>query len=287
MTANMRQRTAVKTLNTAPGSRKGGILFGAQYRVKILFMYVCAALFFTMGGTAFAMLTVTANHDHIKIDFFYHGDSISIRGVSGPGTDLIIKMASPDSHQALRQKGKVAGMLWMNVGTLKFDHVPILYSLHSTGKIDEILSREERDKYSIGYDSMAKRTEIEPISNEADKTKWFNEFVKFKEVSKLYAVSDGDISLNANGGEQNYNVLSQWPYQAPPGEYIITVYAVKDKKVVETAESKVMVEQVGLVKSFADMAKNSAALYGVISIVAALVAGFGVGLIFRKGGGAH
>ncbi len=43
----------------------------------------------------------------------------------------------------------------------------------------------------------------------------------------------------------------------------------------------------GLVKSFADMAKNSAALYGAISILAALVAGFGVGLIFRKGGGAH
>ncbi len=65
-----------------------------------------------------------------------------------------------------------------------------LYSLHSTRKIDEILSQEERDKYAIGYDSMAKKTEIEPISNDADKAKWFDEFVKFKEGSKLYAVTD-------------------------------------------------------------------------------------------------
>jgi len=175
----------------------------------------------------------------------------------------------------------------MNVGELKFDHVPSLYSLHSTKKISDILSGEQRDKYLIGYESLGKQTEIQPIASEADKAKWFNEFVKYKEAYKLYAESEGDISLSVNAGEQHYYVLSPWPYQAAPGEYIVTVYAVKDKKVVETAETKVVVEQVGLVKSFAVMAKNSAALYGVISIVAALVAGFGVGLIFRKGGGAH
>jgi F0F1-type ATP synthase membrane subunit c/vacuolar-type H+-ATPase subunit K len=49
----------------------------------------------------------------------------------------------------------------------------------------------------------------------------------------------------------------------------------------------VLVEQVGMVKSLAGMAKENAALYGGLSILAALGAGFGVGLVFRKGGGAH
>jgi hypothetical protein len=35
------------------------------------------------------------------------------------------------------------------------------------------------------------------------------------------------------------------------------------------------------------MAKNNGALYGIISIMAALGAGFGVGLVFRKNDGAH
>lgn len=73
----------------------------------------------------------------------------------------------------------------------------------------------------------------------------------------------------------------------PPGNYTVTVYAVKDKKVLETATSSVFVEQVGMVKSFAGMAKNNASVYGIISILAALGAGFGVGLVFGKGGGAH
>jgi uncharacterized membrane-anchored protein YitT (DUF2179 family) len=32
------------------------------------------------------------------------------------------------------------------------------------------------------------------------------------------------------------------------------------------------------------MAKNNGTLYGIISIVVAVLAGFGVGMIFRKGG---
>lgn len=254
---------------------------------RIFPVLMCAAFIFGMSGTAAANLTATANHDHIKIDFFYHGSSVSVRGVSDPGTDLIIKIASPDGHQVLRQKGKVAGLLWMNVGEMKFENVPSLYSLHSTKNINDILSPEERDKYSIGYDSVGNKALIEPVSGKAGKKKWFSEFVKFKEASKLYFEGTGDILLTAGKNEQDYYVLSQWPYQAPPGEYIVTVYAVRDRKVVETAEAKVFVEQVGIVKSFATMAKNSSVLYGTISIVAALMAGFGVGLIFRKGGGAH
>jgi Putative transmembrane protein (Alph_Pro_TM) len=81
--------------------------------------------------------------------------------------------------------------------------------------------------------------------------------------------------------------LTAWPYQAAPGDYLVTVYAVKNGKVVEQAESKVNVEQVGTVKTLATMAKNSAAFYGILSIGIALGAGFGVSLVFRKGGGSH
>jgi hypothetical protein len=129
--------------------------------------------------------------------------------------------------------------------------------------------------------------EIAPVSTEDERSKWFNEFVKYKESSNLYTTSFGKILTTAKDGKQAYYILTAWPYQAPPGDYLVTVYAIKDKKVIEKAESKVMVEQVGAVKMLAGMAKNNGALYGVISIMAALAAGFGVGMIFRKGGGAH
>lgn len=236
---------------------------------------------------ASAELTAIANHDHISIDFFYHGSNVSVRGVSDPDTDLIIKITAPEEHQALRQKGKVGGLLWMNVGTINFEHVPSLYFISSTKKVDDILSKDAMAKDVVGLEALEKHVELKPVKDEEDKAKWFNEFVKYKEHSKLYSVASGNITFTKENGKQNYYTLFEWPYQAVPGIYTVTVYAVKDNKIIEKAESKVKVEQAGVVKQLAGMAKNNASAYGILSILAALGAGFGVGMIFRKGGGAH
>lgn len=257
--------------------------------LRNIFSAVLIALFglIMTGSSASAELTIKANHDHIKIDFFYNGSTVSVAGDADSGTDLIIKIASPEGHEILKQKGKVAGILWMNTGTLNFEHTPNLYSIYSTKKIEDILSTEEADKYVIGYPALSRQMEIAPALNGDERTKWFDEFVKYKESLSLYKTSSGKISTTEENGKQAYHILTDWPYQVPPGDYLITVYAVKDKKILEKAEAKVMVEQAGIVKTLSNMAKNNGALYGIISIVAALGAGFGVGLIFRKGGGAH
>ena len=259
-----------------------------QFKVAALFIMAFAVVSMTFAGQASAMLTAKANHDHITIDFFYHGSTVSVRGISEPGTDLIIKITSPEGHQLLKQKGKVGGVLWMNVGQMKFDQTPNFYEVFSTKKVENILSSEEMEKYVIGYPALAKHVEITPVANDEEKEKWFSEFVKFKEASKVYATSSGNITMSMNAdGKQEYYVLTDWPYQAQPGDYLVSVYAVKDNKVIEQAQSKVNVEQVGMVKTLATMAKNSPAIYGFLSIGIALGAGFGVSMVFRKGGGSH
>jgi uncharacterized protein (TIGR02186 family) len=234
------------------------------------------------------MLTAKANHDHITIDFFYHGSTVSVRGEADPNTDLIIKITSPEGRQLLKKKGKVAGALWMNVGQLKFEQTPNFYEVFSTKKIEDILGREEMEKNVIGYTALAKHVEITPVANEEEKAKWFDEFVKFKEDSHVYATSYGKIETKIKtDGRQEYYILTDWPYQAQPGDYLVTVYAVKDNKVIEQALSKVNVEQVGMVRTLATMAQNTPAIYGFLSIGVALGAGFGVSMVFKKGGGSH
>jgi len=51
---------------------------GSVVGVKTLLIVVYAVLFFIMNGTVFATLTATANKDHIDIDFFYHGNRVSM-----------------------------------------------------------------------------------------------------------------------------------------------------------------------------------------------------------------
>lgn len=254
-----------------------------KFKVVTFIIFEFLILNFALSRSS-AELTIKANHDHIKIDFFYHGDEVTVSGTSDPGVDIIVKITSPESHQIFKKKGKVAGLLWMNTGTLNFERVPNLYFLYSTKKIEDLLSPEERDKDIIGYDALMRHAEITPVENKTDKERWFNEFVRFKEASRLYKVSSNDVKITEKGNVQDYYIKLHWPYQAPPGEYTVTVYAVKDRKVIDKAEAKVVVEQVGIVKTLAQMAKEKGAFYGIISIAVAIVAGFAVGMIFRKGG---
>src|SRR5512135_3361072 len=128
---------------------------------------------------------------------------------------------------------------------------------------------------------------MKPVKDDTERAKWFSEFVKFKESSNLYCSNVGGFTMATENGQHTYFMKFKWPYQATPGNYLVTVYAVKGGKVVEQATSGVLVEQVGGVKALAGMAKKNGALYGLLSILSALGAGFGVGLVFRKGGGAH
>jgi len=261
---------------------------GSKFKAAILLTFTFCILQFAISNDAFAMLTAKANHDHITIDFFYHGSTVGVKGVSDAGRDLVIKITSPEGEQEMKQKGKVAGVLWMNVGTLTFEKTPNMYELFSTKKIDDILTLEERGKHTLGYAALADHVEVSTVANVLDKAQWFGEFVKFKEASNLYKTDFGKIEMkDLPDGRQEYFIQTQWPYQAAPGEYTVSVYAVKNGTVVEQAESHVKVEQVGMVRTLATMAKDSAAIYGFLSIGVALSAGFGVGLVFRKGGGSH
>lgn len=261
-------------------------------KIKSFKIILLTVLVLLSGSTLFAAnasadLTIKVNHDHIKIDAFYHGSTVSVSGEADAGTDIIVKITSPDGHQLLKKKGKAGGFLWMNVGDLNLEHTPNLYFLHSTGKLDDILGPEELDKYVLGYPSVKAHADIKPVEDETDKTKWFDEFIKFKESTNLYTTSSGNITITEEGGRQKYYILCDWPYQATPGDYLVTVYTVKDNKVIEKADQTILVEKVGTVKTLSDMATNQGALYGTIAIFVALFSGFGVGMIFGKGGGAH
>jgi uncharacterized protein (TIGR02186 family) len=263
----------------------------SKFKILILLIFGFLTLNLAFSGDALASLTAETNHDHIKIGFFYHGSTVDISGFSNPAdADLIVKITSPEGPQKFRKKVKAAGLLWMNDGELKFEHAPSLYFLYSTRKLDDILSQEEMDKYVIGYSALNGHMEITPVANEDEKTKFFNEFVKFKESSHLYSISSSSqkISTTDKDGKQTYFIELNWPYQASPDNYLVTVYAVKDKKVIEKAEANMLVEQVGIVKTLYNMAKNNGALYGLLSIFAALVAGFIVAIVFpKKGKGGH
>jgi uncharacterized protein (TIGR02186 family) len=238
-------------------------------------------------GAVTVKLTTKANHDHIDINTFYHGSTVSVQGDCAPDTDLVIKISAAEGETSLKQKGKVGGLLWMNVGDLHFSRVPGLYLLKSSGNIEEVVAPEEASRYVLGYDALKRHLEVEPAATPAERTEIVGQFIQYNEENKLFARQTGGIEFKNENNKRTYYTVFDWPYQAKPGDYVVDVYAVRDGRVVDTARAPVKVEQAGTVKYLAAMARNNGALYGILSIVVALASGFGAGAIFRKQGGAH
>lgn len=254
----------------------------------ILSLLLAAGLaLLTFVPSAWAELTARANHDRVDIHLNYHGSTVSVSGSYDPGTDLILTISNAGTNEHLMLKDKIGGFIWMNKDKLSFEGVPEVYLQRSTKAPSDLLDMAQLRANGIGYEAIKANAEVDPVADPEKKATLMEHFVSYKEAKNLYERSVGDIELKSDGDQPTYFTEFDWPYQVPPGEYKVMAYEVKDGQLVAAAESGVTVEEAGVVKILADMATNNSAVYGIAAIAVALAAGFGVGMIFKKGGGAH
>ena len=74
----------------------------------------------------------------------------------------------------------------------------------------------------------------------------------------------------------------EFPANVPTGTYKVEVYLLRDGRVVSAQTTPLIVGKIGLEADIFDFAHNYAALYGVIAILVALVAGWLAHVAFRR-----
>ena len=224
--------------------------------------------------------------EKILINFTYHGANLKITGQGNcAGKDFVINILSTHKEKATFKKiEKVANLIWMKTGDLHFENVPFFYHVYSTRPVEEILTKKELEEHSLTFDSLKKGVNLFPVKDENQKNFLWQEFIKYKSKYHLYAYEVVPYNCKGEGQNQLLEISIHWPYQAPPGVYQIKIYEISNRKIENIAEKIVEVEKVGLVKFLTDFAQNHALIYGVFSVLIALVSGFLVGLIFKKGG---
>lgn len=246
-------------------------------------LLAAAALAFSVHAAAAAPPQVAPSD--IQITLFYHGVPVEITGQAAPGEDVFVKVTPSEQKEFhLKYKGKAAGIFWMKLGTLVFKNLPSTYLLASSGPVDKVLSQAEREKEGAGFDALQKKAEITAEKGAMPAGDWFAQFIDFKKKEKLYAVQEGAVKVEADG---KYHFTLDWPFQAPPGNYKVETITAKNGHVTGRSEAMIKVELTGAVAMLAKMSSDNRAMYGILSILVAIAAGFGVGMIFKKGGGSH
>jgi hypothetical protein len=245
------------------------------------YICVCLCLFIISSAGAQDVASMTVEPKTINIGTLYNGTTLSATGSIPAGSQAIVRFIGAACNLHMKQRGKVGGIMWMNLDSITFKGAPSVClvssavdfnSLEANGDVTLRLSRLSGLKGSV---------EIE--ANGGSQENAFEEFLKLKQKEGLYREMFGNISYEkASEGQKLFRADIPIPSRLGPGAYTVKLDAIRNGQVVATAEQPVTANLVGFPALLAGLAFDHAALYGILASVIALLAGLGIGLIFQS-----
>jgi len=97
--------------------------------------------------------------------------------------------------------------------------------------------------------------------------------------TKLYPAQPGTVKFI---DKRLFRATIEVPANVPTGQYVAMVHLLQDGKVIATKETALRVEKGGMAAYVYNFARTEGALYGLIAIAAALMAGWVGSVAFRK-----
>jgi uncharacterized protein (TIGR02186 family) len=237
------------------------------------------------GGDVSEVVTGTTKRE-VEIGLMYNGDFIYFFGsVPDASADVIVKLTSTeDAPITLNRKGKVA-LFWMNIKQFNVTGLPLLYKIHSTRPIDQILDAKSAKDLGIGYGVLKDMMQLRLVRGDAeqnDRDVVFDGLLRLKREANLYNIDEKRIEIT---GGKLFKHYFRFPPAAKEGKYRAESYIFKDGRLIGKGVDEVVVQKKGIEAVFTKIAYEHRVIYGLVAVVVALGMGLLVGFIFKKGGG--
>ncbi len=219
----------------------------------------------------------------IEMGAFYDGTTLTATGRIPQDSDVVLSFVGQECDVPIKQKGKVFGLMWMNLDSLVIRKVPGVCLVSSCSGLGEQDGNSKQDVGMLGLSGIRKDAEIE--CNGSNRDTVFDEFLKLKKSEGLYRELVGNVSYKpAADGFKSFTARIPIPAKLSPGQYRLEMAVLKDGKITERTGANIDARMVGLPAILWNLAFKRSALYGILSTLIALVAGLAVGLVFQSKG---
>lgn len=215
-------------------------------------------------------VSITANFDGSQIFIFGAVKPDSMPDVDAAPLDVVIEVSGPTGPVLVRKKVYKLG-IWVNADGVEVERAPTFYSLAATRPVHNILPDAEREKYRIGLDyAVHSSDEIDPEYAEA--------VVRIRQDQGTFATVESVVKLT----EQTlFTSEVDLPSNLIEGDYTARIYLVRDGAVVAVSVSDITVRKTGLERWIYTLAHEKPLIYGLLSLLVALVAGYSASAVFR------
>jgi hypothetical protein len=218
----------------------------------------------------------------IKLGMFYGGAVVRVEAAVPAGFEAAVVCAGKEGRLELKKKGKVWGILWMNVGEVIFENVPSVYVLSTSEKLADLAEPSVLEDLGVGYPALESRALPSPGGSKDNEL--FGELLKLKESEQLFSIEEGGVELEPGPGE-TFHVSARCflPAKTPVGEIAVRLYGFSGHRGKLLDSARLRLSFGGATAFISSLAGRHGILYGILAVVIAIVVGLVTGFVFGLG----
>jgi uncharacterized protein (TIGR02186 family) len=225
-------------------------------------------------------VVASLSQNRVSIDTNFDGSEILIFGAvrrESPPPDgeleVIVTVAGPSLPVVVRRKSRVLG-IWVNAEQVEIDRAPSLYVVATSGPWEEVITETEdlRHKISIG---RAIRSVGAAVS---DSPNFTEALIRIRLNAGLYETAVETVDMQE---ATLFSTTVALPANLIEGDYTVRFFLTRDRQVIDSRETVIFVQKVGLERFLFALAHERPLAYGLLSLAIAIAAGWGASAVFR------
>lgn len=232
-------------------------------------------------------LPAAVAEEQITVSSDYRGSFVTVFGVNpdrrGRG-DIVVVVRGPNEGAVVMRKRNVYG-LWVNGDAVRFREAPSFFAVLSNRPLRQIASPESIWRYQLDPAASAQLTSAVPAAG--DPSAYRAALVRLRRDQGLYQWYYGRALPDRRGGLTMYQgglfrAVVRLPANAPIAQYHADTYLFRDGRLISSQRIPITISRVGVERRIHDLATNLPLLYGIVTVLFALFAGWVAAMLFRR-----
>ena len=257
--------------------------------VRRAFTYIAfVAALLTAGPASAERLITSISRHQVLVTSSFTGTSIVLFGTIEPDTptgrlrnayDIVVTVTSSRQTVVTRRKERVLG-IWANAASRTFVNVPAYLHMLANRPFEEITDIETRRRLQLGLDYFVLPQQIGPDLADVVRDDPFRvNFIRLKTEADLYGQRTNSVTFLT---PTLFRAEIRVPAEAPFGNYDADVKLFAEGRLLVRTNSAFEVVKVGFEQFVANTAREHGLLYGIATVMMALLTGWFASVVFRR-----
>lgn len=248
--------------------------------IRLVLLFVALALPAAQPARA-EEIVLGLSRDEVAITATFDGSEILIFGAvrreappppNAAPLQVIVTVSGPLAPAMVRRKERRAG-IWTNTEAFEVDAAPSFYAVATTAPLAQVLTATEDLRHAVSI-PRAIRAVGNRIAGAGD---YVSALVRIREDADVYRLQEGAVDLEE---ETLFRTSLALPANLVEGNYTTRIFLTREGAVVDSYETVIGVQKVGIERWLYNFAQERAALYGLMSLALAIMAGWAASAAF-------